>query len=130
MTSIKTVDGCCLVLLFEDYFDEITFALTGADHSQHGHLLEGSNALRSQAALSVMLALLLPVRARATGIAPSYNTAVTLFGGLLPLTLTALSRWFDSTLVPGFYLVTGGAVSLASVCSGTPRRTTVNRRAG
>jgi len=62
-----------------------------------------------------MLATLFPVRSRSAGVALSYNVAVTLFGGLAPLTVTALTRLSGSSLTPAFYLIFAGFVSLALV---------------
>lgn len=62
-----------------------------------------------------MLATLFPVRNRSTGVALSYNVAVTLFGGLAPLTITSLTHWTGSSYTPAFYLIVAGFVSLAMV---------------
>jgi MFS transporter, MHS family, proline/betaine transporter len=62
-----------------------------------------------------MLATLFPVRSRSTGVALSYNIAVTLFGGLAPLTITWLTHLSGSSLTPAFYLIFAGLVSLALV---------------
>jgi MHS family proline/betaine transporter-like MFS transporter len=62
-----------------------------------------------------MLATLFPVRNRSTGVALSYNIAVTLFGGLAPLTITTLTHWSGSSFMPAFYLIVAGLVSLAMV---------------
>jgi len=62
-----------------------------------------------------MLATLFPVRSRSTGVALSYNVAVTLFGGLAPLTITWLTHLTGSSLTPAFYLIFAGLVSLTLV---------------
>ena len=62
-----------------------------------------------------MLATLFPVQNRSTGVAVSYNIAVTLFGGLAPLTVTTLTRVTGSSLVPAFYLIFAALVSLTLV---------------
>ena len=62
-----------------------------------------------------MLATLFPVRSRSSGVALSYNVAVTLFGGLAPFTITGLTRLTGSSLTPAFYLIFAGFVSLALV---------------
>jgi hypothetical protein len=62
-----------------------------------------------------MLATLFPVRSRSAGVALSYNIAVTLFGGMAPLTITGLTRVTGSSLTPAFYLIFAGFVSLAMV---------------
>jgi MFS transporter, MHS family, proline/betaine transporter len=62
-----------------------------------------------------MLATIFPVQNRSTGVAVSYNIAVTLFGGLAPLTVTTLTRITGSSLVPAFYLIFAAVFSLALV---------------
>ncbi len=62
-----------------------------------------------------MLATLFPVRSRSSGVALSYNVAVTLFGGLAPFTITGLTSLTGSSLTPAFYLIFAGFVSLALV---------------
>jgi MHS family proline/betaine transporter-like MFS transporter len=62
-----------------------------------------------------MLATLFPVRSRSAGVALSYNIAVTLFGGMAPLTITGLTSLTGSSLTPAFYLIFAGFVSLAMV---------------
>jgi MFS transporter, MHS family, proline/betaine transporter len=62
-----------------------------------------------------MLATLFPVNARSAGVGLSYNIAVTLFGGLAPLTITTLTRLNGSSLTPAFYLMFCAILSLALV---------------
>jgi MHS family proline/betaine transporter-like MFS transporter len=62
-----------------------------------------------------MLTQLFPTATRSTGVALSYNIAVTLFGGLAPLTVTTLINVSGSKIVPAFYLIFAGVVSLALV---------------
>jgi hypothetical protein len=62
-----------------------------------------------------MLATLFPVRSRSAGVALSYNIAVTVFGGMAPLTITGLTHLTGSSLTPAFYLIFAGFVSLAMV---------------
>jgi len=62
-----------------------------------------------------MLATLFPVQSRSSGVALSYNIAVTLFGGMAPFTITGLTRLTGSSLTPAFYLIFAGFVSLALV---------------
>ncbi|HXZ07897.1 MAG TPA: MFS transporter [Paraburkholderia sp.] len=62
-----------------------------------------------------MLATIFPVQNRSTGVAVSYNIAVTLFGGLAPLTVTTLTHATGSSLVPAFYLIFAALVSLTLV---------------
>jgi MFS family permease len=62
-----------------------------------------------------MLATLFPVRSRSSGVAISYNIAVTLFGGLAPFTITGLTRLTGTGLTPAFYLIFAGLFSLVLV---------------
>ncbi|AIX51186.1 MFS transporter [Pantoea eucrina] len=58
-----------------------------------------------------VMADLFPMGTRASGMAISYNVAVTLFGGFAPLICTLLISWTGSSLAPGYYLM---AMSLLS----------------
>ncbi|MCX4166020.1 MULTISPECIES: MFS transporter [Paraburkholderia] len=62
-----------------------------------------------------MLATLFPAHARTTGVALSYNLAVTLFGGMAPLTVTLLTQQTGSRFVPAFYVIAAALISLALV---------------
>jgi MFS transporter, MHS family, proline/betaine transporter len=62
-----------------------------------------------------MLTQLFPTASRSTGVALSYNIAVTLFGGLAPLTVSTLITVTGSDIVPAYYLIFAGFVSLALV---------------
>ena len=62
-----------------------------------------------------LLARLFPVGVRSTGMSLSYNIAVTLFGGLAPVTVTWLIRLAGSSMVPAFYLLGMTVFSLALV---------------
>jgi MFS family permease len=62
-----------------------------------------------------MLTQLFPTATRSTGVALSYNIAVTLFGGLAPLTVSTLITLTGSNIVPAYYLIFAGIVSLALV---------------
>lgn len=62
-----------------------------------------------------MLTQLFPTAMRSTGVALSYNVAVTLFGGLAPLTVSTLIDVTGSRIVPAWYLVFAGIVSLLLV---------------
>ncbi|WP_347558100.1 MFS transporter [Robbsia sp. KACC 23696] len=70
-----------------------------------------------------MLATLFPVSSRSSGVAVAYNAAVTLFGGMAPLTVTWLTRLTGSSLTPAYYLIACGFISLALVY-GTRRSST------
>lgn len=62
-----------------------------------------------------MLATLFPVRSRSAGVALSYNIAVTVFGGMAPMTVTGLTHVTGSSLTPAFYLIASGLISLVVV---------------
>jgi len=62
-----------------------------------------------------MLTQLFPTATRSTGVALSYNVAVTLFGGLAPLTVSTLIDFTGSRMVPAWYLIFAGIVSLLLV---------------
>ncbi|MCY0389670.1 MFS transporter [Robbsia sp. Bb-Pol-6] len=62
-----------------------------------------------------MLTQLFPTATRSTGVALAYNVAVTLFGGLAPLTVSTLITVTGSNFVPAYYLVFAGVVSLLLV---------------
>jgi MFS transporter, MHS family, proline/betaine transporter len=64
-----------------------------------------------------MLASLFPVEVRSTGMAISYNVPVTIFGGFSPLTITWMIHVSKSDLVPAFYLIAAGILSIAVVGS-------------
>ena len=58
-----------------------------------------------------VMADLFPAGTRASGMAISYNIAVTVFGGFAPLICTLLISWTRTSLAPGYYLM---AMSLLS----------------
>jgi MFS transporter, MHS family, proline/betaine transporter len=62
-----------------------------------------------------MLTQLFPTATRSMGVALSYNIAVTLFGGLAPLTVSTLINVTGSRIVPAWYLIFAGIVSLLLV---------------
>ncbi|BCQ27561.1 MFS transporter (plasmid) [Caballeronia sp. NK8] len=62
-----------------------------------------------------MLTQLFPTATRSMGVALSYNIAVTLFGGLAPLTVSTLISVSGSRMVPAWYLIFAGIVSLLLV---------------
>jgi MFS transporter, MHS family, proline/betaine transporter len=69
-----------------------------------------------------MLTQLFPTATRSTGVALSYNIAVTLFGGLAPLTVSTLIDVSGSRMVPAAYLIFAGVVSLLLVGSSASGR--------
>ncbi|WP_235084570.1 MFS transporter [Chromobacterium sp. Beijing] len=62
-----------------------------------------------------VMADLFPSTTRATGIALSYNIAVTLFGGFAPLICIWLIKLTGDNLAPSYYLVVLGVFSLMAV---------------
>lgn len=56
-------------------------------------------------AVPSVMADLFPAATRASGMAVSYNVAVTLFGGFAPLICTLLIQATGSSLAPGYYLI-------------------------
>ncbi len=62
-----------------------------------------------------MLATLFPTRARTTGVALSYNLAVTLFGGLAPTTVTWLIARTGDLMMPAWFQIFAAVLSLALV---------------
>jgi MHS family proline/betaine transporter-like MFS transporter len=64
-----------------------------------------------------MLAALFPTATRSTGIALAYNIAVTLFGGLAPLTVTWLIDVSGDPMMPAYYQIMAAAISLVLVGS-------------
>jgi hypothetical protein len=65
----------------------------------------------------VMLADLVPTQVRSTGMAISYNVAVTIFGGLAPLTMTWMIHLTHDNLAPAYYLIAAAFLSIIVVGS-------------
>ncbi|HTW69618.1 MAG TPA: MFS transporter [Acetobacteraceae bacterium] len=94
-------------------------------HPDRARLLEAqivANVLLAFMAAGIpgMIAGLFPTAVRSTGMALAYNVAVTVFGGLAPLTVTWMIRQFDSQMMPAVYLMIAAALSLVLV-GGTRR---------
>jgi MFS family permease len=94
-------------------------------HPDHARLLEAqivANIILAFMAAGVpgMMAGLFPTSVRSTGMAVAYNVAVTVFGGLAPLTVTWMIRHFDSRMMPAVYLMIAAVLSLVLV-TGTRR---------
>lgn len=68
-----------------------------------------------------MLTALFPARVRATGVAISYNIAVTFFGGMAPLIVTWLSGKIGGDGAPAGFQVLAALISLALVATMLPR---------
>jgi MFS transporter, MHS family, proline/betaine transporter len=64
-----------------------------------------------------LLAGLFPVSVRSTGMAIAYNVGVTVFGGFAPLTVTWLIATTGSKLMPAFYIIAAGVLSIVVVGS-------------
>ena len=62
-----------------------------------------------------MLATLFPTGSRSTGVALSYNLAVTLFGGLAPVTVTWLIAVTGDRMMPAWFQILAAVISLAMV---------------
>ncbi|AYZ68172.1 MFS transporter [Burkholderia multivorans] len=66
-------------------------------------------------ALPALMAELFPAQTRATGLAVSYNTGVTLFGGFAPFVITWLISTTGNRLSPALYLMGCALLSLAAL---------------
>ncbi|UQY42783.1 MFS transporter [Erwinia sp. PK3-005] len=66
-------------------------------------------------AVPSVMADLFPAATRASGMAVSYNVAVTLFGGFAPLICTLLIQATGSSLAPGYYLILMALLSGAAL---------------
>jgi MFS transporter, MHS family, proline/betaine transporter len=70
-------------------------------------------------------ARMFPTAVRSTGMAISYNVAVTVFGGFSPLTVTWMIASTGNKLMPAFYIIGAALISLVVVgatVSGVQRR--------
>jgi MFS family permease len=90
------------------------------EHPDQTRLLEAqiiANAVLAFMAAGVpgMIAGLFPTPIRSTGMAVAYNVAVTLFGGLSPLTVTWMIQEWQSNMMPAVYLILAAIMSLALV---------------
>ena len=66
-------------------------------------------------ALPALMSELFPSQTRATGLAVSYNTGVTLFGGFAPFVITWLISTTGNRLSPALYLMGCALLSLAAL---------------
>lgn len=83
------------------------------EHPDHSRLLRGrtfANVLLAFVAAGVpgTIARLFPTAVRSTGMAVAYNVAVTLFGGLSPLTVTWMIQEWQSGMIAGGLFDHGG----------------------
>ena len=62
-----------------------------------------------------LLADIFPTKTRGTGLALSYNFAVTIFGGFAPLIVTWLIETLHNKVAPSFYVMATAAISLFSL---------------
>jgi MHS family proline/betaine transporter-like MFS transporter len=62
-----------------------------------------------------MLAALFPVELRSTGMAITYNIAVTIFGGFAPLTMTWIIHTTHDNLSPAYYIAAAAILSIVLV---------------
>lgn len=76
--------------------------------------LAGLTIALSYGVIPALLAELFPVEIRYSALALSYNFANLLFGGLTPLVLTYLIISYNNLIIPLYYLLTAGVVSLVS----------------
>jgi MHS family proline/betaine transporter-like MFS transporter len=60
---------------------------------------------------------LFPTGSRSTGVALSYNLAVTIFGGLAPLTVTWLIDTTGDPMMPAWFQIIAALFSLALVAA-------------
>jgi MHS family proline/betaine transporter-like MFS transporter len=89
-------------------------------HPDQSRLLQAqivANVLLAFMAAGVpgMIARLFPTAVRSTGMAISYNVAVTVFGGLSPLTVTWMIQHWQSRMMPAVYLIIAAIISLIVV---------------
>jgi MFS transporter, MHS family, proline/betaine transporter len=64
-----------------------------------------------------LYASMFPAAVRSTGMAISYNLSVTIFGGFSPLTVTWLIATTGNRLVPAYYIIAAGILSILVVGS-------------
>jgi len=76
-----------------------------------------------------MLAALFPTGARTTGVALSYNLAVTLFGGLAPLTVTWAMAATGDPMMPAWFQIFAAVISLVTVAATAAAWSPAGRRA-
>ena len=65
--------------------------------------------------IPALLADIFPTKTRGTGLALSYNFAVTIFGGFAPLIVTWLIEILHNKIAPSFYVIATAAISIFSL---------------
>lgn len=65
--------------------------------------------------IPVMLADIFPTGTRSTGLAVSYNIAVTTFGGFAPFIVTAMIAATENKMAPSFYVMATSFLSIVAV---------------
>ncbi|QKO12772.1 hypothetical protein HAT91_01114 [Dickeya solani] len=69
-----------------------------------------------------MMADLFPISTRASGMAVSYNVAVTVFGGFAPFICTLLISATGSSLAPSYYLMITALLSVLALWQAQQRQ--------
>ncbi|TCP46839.1 MFS transporter [Tamaricihabitans halophyticus] len=87
-----------------------------------GMALLGLLKARYFGALPSVMADTFPARTRATGLSFSYNTTVSIFGGLTPMIATSLIALTNSSIAPGYYILATACVSIVALLAGNRRR--------
>ncbi|MFC2130918.1 MFS transporter [Bacteroidota bacterium] len=91
------------------------------DMAEHWHILVAQLAFAvlvatQQGVMPAALVERFPTRIRYTGLSISYNIGLALFGGTTPMLATWLIHEFEgNVLLPGFYLMMSGIISLIAV---------------
>jgi MFS transporter, MHS family, proline/betaine transporter len=79
------------------------------------------------APIAALLAEIFPTGTRSTGVALSYNLAVTLFGGFAPLIATSLIAAAGDKLAPSYYVMGSSILSVAAILTLTYSASTARR---
>lgn len=69
-----------------------------------------------------LMASLFPAGVRSTSMAVCYNVGVLVFGGLAPLTLTALVAFTGNKMMPAYYIMFSAVIALVTLWGGTRDR--------
>ena len=79
------------------------------------------------APIAALLAEIFPTGTRSTGVALSYNLAVTLFGGFAPLIATSLIAATGDKLAPSYYVMGSSILSVVAILALTYSASTARR---